>query len=181
MIRVALLGAECTGKTTLVARLARHFKTLWVPEYARFYWRKKNNLTLNDVIPIMKGQRKWEKRVCAKAERQGKDFVICDTIPLSSLAYSLYYYGVITPEARTFFTPDYDLYLVTDNAVPWVDDPARDKQVDRGRMHQAFLDRLAEYSLPYSLIQGSWDERFAMAAREIEQMTFALSCQRRTR
>lgn len=174
MIRVALLGAECTGKTTLVARLAKHFNTLWVPEYARFYWRKKNDLTVDDVVPIMKGQGIWEGRVCAKAERLGKKLVICDTIPLSSLAYSQYYYGVIRPEARTHFTPDYDLYLVTDIAVPWVEDPARDKEVDRERMHQSFLHRLEEYSVPYSLIQGSWQERFLRATEAIERAMYGI-------
>lgn len=168
-MRVALLGAECTGKTTLAVRLARHFHTLWVPEYARFYWGRKNDLTVDDVVPIMQGQRVWEGRVCAKAKRQGKTLIICDTIPLSSLAYSDYYYGVISPEARELFTADYDLYLVTDIAVPWVEDPARDKRIDRERMHQSFMDRLQEYGVAYSLIQGSWEERFLRAAEEIRK------------
>lgn len=170
MIRVALLGAECTGKTTLVTRLARHYQTLWVPEFSRFYWGKKHNLTVDDVVPIMQGQRAWEERVCAKAERLGKALVICDTIPLSSLAYSQYYYGVIRPEARRLFRPDYDLYLVTDIAVPWVEDPARDRQVDRERMHQSFLDRLEEYKVPFSLIEGYWEERFLGAVEKIEEI-----------
>ena len=35
--RVALLGSESTGKTTLARRLAERFATVWVPEYARSY------------------------------------------------------------------------------------------------------------------------------------------------
>src|SRR5438105_15460655 len=35
--RVAIVGAESTGKTTLAEELARHFDTVWVPEYGREY------------------------------------------------------------------------------------------------------------------------------------------------
>ncbi|MFS2019786.1 AAA family ATPase, partial [Massilia sp. CT11-108] len=33
--RVALLGAESTGKSTLAQALAARYGTLWVPEYLR--------------------------------------------------------------------------------------------------------------------------------------------------
>ena len=33
--RVALLGGESSGKTTLAAALAMHYRTLWVAEYLR--------------------------------------------------------------------------------------------------------------------------------------------------
>ena len=35
--RVCILGAESTGKTTLAAALAEHYRTLWVPEYGAPY------------------------------------------------------------------------------------------------------------------------------------------------
>ena len=35
--RVAIVGAESTGKTTLAQQLAEHFGTVWVPEYGREY------------------------------------------------------------------------------------------------------------------------------------------------
>ena len=36
--KVVLYGPESTGKTTLSIELAKHFKTNWVPEYAREYF-----------------------------------------------------------------------------------------------------------------------------------------------
>jgi nicotinamide riboside kinase len=33
--RVAILGAESSGKSTLAAALADHYGTVWVPEYLR--------------------------------------------------------------------------------------------------------------------------------------------------
>ncbi len=40
-IRVALFGPESTGKTTLAKALATHYKTEWVPEFAREYLQQK--------------------------------------------------------------------------------------------------------------------------------------------
>ncbi|MBN1337957.1 MAG: ATP-binding protein, partial [Bacteroidales bacterium] len=38
MIRkIAVTGPESTGKSDISAKLARHFNTVWVPEYARNY------------------------------------------------------------------------------------------------------------------------------------------------
>ena len=37
MIRLVVTGSECTGKTTLAARLAERYRTAWVPEFARAY------------------------------------------------------------------------------------------------------------------------------------------------
>ena len=34
---ICLLGAECTGKTTLTQALAAHYGALWVPEYLRVF------------------------------------------------------------------------------------------------------------------------------------------------
>lgn len=38
--RIVIYGPESTGKTTLANDLANHYKTEWVPEYAREYLQK---------------------------------------------------------------------------------------------------------------------------------------------
>ncbi len=43
IIKVVLFGPESTGKTTLSKQLARHYNTVWTPEYAREYLQKKWN------------------------------------------------------------------------------------------------------------------------------------------
>ena len=35
VLRVAIVGSASSGKTTLAARLAQHYRTIWVPEYLR--------------------------------------------------------------------------------------------------------------------------------------------------
>ena len=36
-VKIVLFGPESTGKTTLSQQLARHYHSVWVPEYAREY------------------------------------------------------------------------------------------------------------------------------------------------
>ena len=51
LIRIAVIGPESSGKSSLCEELARHYQTIWIPEYAREYL---NNLqrkyTIDDVI-----------------------------------------------------------------------------------------------------------------------------------
>jgi NadR type nicotinamide-nucleotide adenylyltransferase len=54
--RVALVGAESTGKTTLAQALAAHFGTVWVPEFARAYLLARGGVTEQDMHVIAQGQ-----------------------------------------------------------------------------------------------------------------------------
>ena len=57
MIKVAILGPESTGKSSLAKSLAEHFNTDWVPEYAREYVENlAGTYTYEDVCTIAKKQ-----------------------------------------------------------------------------------------------------------------------------
>ena len=64
MIRkVAIIGPESTGKSTLCTQLAAHYQTLWVPEYAREYLETKGtSYTYDTLLEIAKGQVSSEER-----------------------------------------------------------------------------------------------------------------------
>lgn len=47
------VGAESTGKSTLVEHLAREYGTMFVPEIGRFVWEEKNGvLDVGDYVDI---------------------------------------------------------------------------------------------------------------------------------
>ena len=58
IIKIAVIGAESTGKSELCAALAKHYNTVWVPEYAREYFNHSDiyNYTLKDLELIAKKQ-----------------------------------------------------------------------------------------------------------------------------
>src|SRR5438552_3282750 len=74
--KVAVIGPECTGKTDLSKFLASHFKTDWVPEYARAYLDKLNRpYERSDLSKIAHGQLRLEDEWYHGANR----VLICDT------------------------------------------------------------------------------------------------------
>lgn len=155
-IRVCLTGPECTGKTTLAARLARELGVAWVPEFARAYAEAcGNQLCADDVEPIARGQ-------MANEDAEHGELAIHDTDLISTVVYARHYYGACPPwiedEARKRRA---DLYLLLDTDVAWQPDAARDTSGDaREDLFDAFRAALDEFETRWEIVSGDWDERW---------------------
>ena len=98
LYRVCLIGPECTGKTTIAARLAERYAAPWVPEYAREYaQRVARPLTADDADPIARGQLALEDRSTEEACRTGARLLILDTDLVSTYVYARHYYSAAPP------------------------------------------------------------------------------------
>ena len=156
--RLCLTGPECTGKSTLAARLARELGTVVVPEFAREYAETHGHaLTAADVEPIARGQLELIERAPAHA--------ILDTDLISTVVYARHYYGScpswIEDEARRRRA---DLYLLLDTDVAWQPDPARDTGGDaREDLFDAFRAALDELETKWEIVSGDWEERYSLA------------------
>lgn len=166
--RVCLFGPESTGKTTLARRLADHFETVWVPEYARTLIELTDGeVDHDDMLRIARGQCASEDALAEQANR----LLFCDTDPLLTTIWSDVLFGDCADSIlRRAERRSYDLYLLLDADVPWVDDVARftpDQRADFfGRCREA-LDHRAR---PYRIIRGGWEERFGRAVEAVEQL-----------
>ena len=156
--KVVLYGPESTGKTTLSIELAKHFKTNWVPEYAREYlqtiWdNEKRICEPKDILPIAIGQMKLENELAIKS----KPLLICDTNLFETMVYSKYYYGGnCDPLLEKYALKNkYDLYLLTDIDIPWEKDDLRDKPNEREESFEIFKNELIKKSLPFEVINGT--------------------------
>jgi nicotinamide riboside kinase len=68
--KIAVVGPESTGKSTMSAFLAEHYNTVWVPEYARGYCEKLTEPpTWQDEINMFYGQLALEAEM-AKPRRK---------------------------------------------------------------------------------------------------------------
>lgn len=171
--RVVVTGSESTGKTTLAERLAAHYGTVWVPEYARAYLDGKGKpLDTSDVEPIARGQIAAEDAGARAANR----VVILDTDLVSTTVYAEHYYveyqAWILSAARERIS---ELYLLCGIDVPWVPDPQRDRSHLREKMHALFRGRLAELGANVVDITGSWDDRWRRAVVAVDAMLSARS------
>ena len=74
--KVAVIGPECTGKSELSKFLAEHFKTEYVPEYARAYIdRLVHPYVEADLLKIAHGQLRLEDENLIDSNQ----FMVCDT------------------------------------------------------------------------------------------------------
>ncbi|MCM4160498.1 ATP-binding protein [Antarcticibacterium flavum] len=172
-MKAVLFGPESTGKTTLAARLAKHFNTTWVEEYMRIYlqkkWDKYNRLCRpGDLLPIAEGQMHRENELAKDANK----ILFCDTDLLEIVVYSeAYYNGYCNPVLLKHALNNwYDIYFLTNIDTPWVPDDLRDKPHDREGMFKRFKSTLQLYKRPYITLTGSEDERFEKAVSAINEL-----------
>lgn len=173
IIKVVLFGPESTGKTTLSEQLARHYNTVWVPEYAREYLQYKWNnqrktCEAHDLLPIAVGQMKLENELAQKAT----DVLICDTDLLETKVYSeAYYLGYTDPILEKYALENrYDLYFLTYIDVPWEKDDLRDKPNEREQMFLYFKETLERYNRNFVILRGDKKTRLATAVKYINQL-----------
>lgn len=173
VIKIVLFGPESTGKTTLCQQLARHYNTVWVPEYARDYLQNKwNNERITcepkDLLPIARGQIRLENELTKKASR----VLFCDTDLLETKVYSeAYYLGHCDPVLERYALKNwYQLYLLTYIDVPWELDDLRDKPNERETMFQYFKETLEKYNRNFIILKGTKKKRVQKAIAHIDKL-----------
>jgi NadR type nicotinamide-nucleotide adenylyltransferase len=173
LIKIVLFGPESTGKTTLSRHLARHYNTVWAPEFARDYLQKKWNnerktCEANDLIPIAIGQMKLENKLAKKADK----ILICDTDLLETKVYSEEYYGGFVDKKLDKAAKEntYELYLLTYIDTPWEEDDLRDRPEQRLEMFNAFESALKKHNRPYLLLKGDKKTRLKKAIKAIDKI-----------
>lgn len=160
--RIAILGAESTGKSTLADALARRYGTLWVPEYLREFVDVQGRVPHEDDQPgIARTQLAREDAMAARPAARG--FLFCDTTPLMTAVYSRIYWGRVPPALLALEAAHgYALTLVAAPDLPWVPDGLmRDSDEVRQRVHAQLVAVLAARGIPYVLVEGELEERVA--------------------
>ena len=175
IIKIALFGPESTGKTTLAKQLAKHYKTNWVPEFARDYlqekWDSKKEICdIDDMLPIAIGQTKLENEGTQKANT----FLFCDTNLLVTKVFSEVYYNFCDPELdRAARKHKYDLFFLTDIDVPWEKDDLRDKAEGRESVFAVFKQSLIDNKKPFITLTGDQNSRINKATAIINDLVIA--------
>ena len=164
VLRIAVLGAESSGKSTLCEVLARQHDTAWVPEYLREFVDTHGRVPCeSDQFGIARTQREREDAAAARANR----LLFCDTTPLMTALYSRVYWGRVDAQlAALAATHDYALTLVTAPDVPWIADGLmRESEAVRERVYGMVVDELDARGVPFVLVRGDLPQR----VRQVEQ------------
>lgn len=189
-LRVALIGAESTGTTTLTRDLCAALRdrggawarTAWVPEYGREY-------SMN-LLAVARARRpdatpydlEWHEADFTHiaeeqthrenvAARDGGPVLLCDTDALATCVWHERYRGhrSASVEAIAAAMPARALYLLTDHhGVAFEDDGLRDGEHLREWMNERFAQVLDAGAVPWRLVSGSREERLAAALRHVD-------------
>ncbi len=166
-LRIAIVGAESTGKTSLAAALAPRLAdetglaVAWVPELLR-EWCEREGRTprIDEQAGIMQAQ---HARIEAAAAANA--IVVCDTTALMTAVYSRLVFGDASLEARAAdLHRTMGLTLLTALDLPWVPDGLqRDGPHVREPVDTLLRGLLAGHRLPFSLVSGEGARRIESA------------------
>lgn len=170
--KVAIIGPECTGKSDLSQYLSEHFKTEWVPEYARAYI---DNLVRpynqDDLLTIAHGQIRLEDEYT----RDAKTVLFCDTNLYVIKVWSEFKYGNCNPEILKYIASrKYDLYLLTYIDLPWEEDPLREHPHEREKLYGIYLNELKKQTVQFTEIKGERKQRRQTAVEAVEKILTAV-------
>jgi len=165
--KIAVVGPESTGKSTMSAYLANHYQTVWVPEFAREYCEKLTEPpTWQDEVNMFYGQLALEAEIAPKANK----LLICDTTFITVKIWSDYTFGRSPQEVLDELpVHPYDLYLLLDVDLPWQEDPLRDFPHLREHFMQVWHEELQALSANYVVISGEGEKRYEAATRAIDE------------
>lgn len=172
--RVCVVGAESTGTTTLAQALAAHYDTTWVAEYGREYTLRKQvrgeqTWTSDEFVHIAGEQAAREERAAGEANR----VLICDTNAFATALWHRRYAGADDERVRRAASSvRCDLYLLTGDEIPFVQDGLRDGEHIRHEMHRWFAEALRHQPAPWRLVRGSFQERLAAAVAAIDPLLY---------
>lgn len=175
VVRVVLVGAESTGKTTLARQLADHYQTAWVPEYGRPYWEgllpsATAAYTTDDFVHIAETQQRMEAMLARHANR----VLICDTDAFTTwLWHELYMRSADGSAVRALADRDRErhaLHILAGDEIPWNDDGTRDRPDERHWFQGRIREELRASGRPFVEVAGSAEERLVRAIAAIDRL-----------
>ena len=171
--RVVVLGAESTGTTTLARDIAEHFQTLWVPEFGREWSEiRPGGFTARwhsgEFDLVAREQARTEDEA---ARRVPLPLLICDTDVLATSIWHERYVGSrsLSVEAMAKQRQP-ELYILTGDEIPFVQDGLRDGEHLRRWMTGRFREVLAGQSVPWVEVTGSREQRLALASAAVGEL-----------
>ncbi|AMC34069.1 AAA family ATPase [Janthinobacterium sp. B9-8] len=165
-MKIAIVGPESCGKSTLAQDLSAALNAPWVAEYVREYFAQKgtNDYQLSDIIAIAQGQ------LAAEAAHNAP-LLICDTTALVCKIWAQVRYGHCPDALTALYHPqDYALHLLTRPDLPWEPDPLRENPNDRDYLFDLYEADLKASGANYVVVAGARKRRLAIAMEEVLEL-----------
>lgn len=192
--KIVAIGPESTGKSFLCGQLAKHYNTLWCPEYARTYLTENGkDYTYDDLLLIAIGQLAMEDAMTEEIRNMKSEirnhtsyirnekhspflihhspFLFVDTDMYVMKVWCEYVFD----KCHQFILDSigekkYDLYLLCNIDLPWEPDELREypDEAPRKELYNIYKNILLNQQTPWIEISGNYEERLQKAIEGIE-------------
>jgi NadR type nicotinamide-nucleotide adenylyltransferase len=165
MKRIAITGPESTGKSHLAELLALHFKSEWVPEFAREYLQLHGpSYSRENVETIALEQLKREQKAVSAAP----GFVFYDTDLLVCLIWMEHVFGS-APEwlRKEVDASNFDHTFLMNIDLRWQPDPLREHPHQRDYLFSKYQQELTRMGRSYTIISGIGEMRKSKAIEKL--------------
>ena len=168
--KVALVGTESCGKTTLAKKLSKFYNTNWVHEVGRDYCDKyKNQLT-----PAMFNLIGMEHFLlqAKKSEESNKLLFVDSESVITQYYLDMYFKNKFQLLEEIVKIQDYDLVLYLEPDVKWVDDGLRFAGEDNIRKlnNEKLKQMYKERGINFVPISGDYSQRFDRARKLVDNL-----------
>jgi NadR type nicotinamide-nucleotide adenylyltransferase len=187
IIKVVVIGPESTGKSMLCEKLAAHYNTIWVEEYARGFLLKNGNAyTQHDLLTIAKGQIKNEEKAIQLLSESGSSspfgglrgltnnkllFIDTDMYVMkvwSEFVFNACDHFILNQIAER----KYDCYLLCEPDIDWVKDELREYPdlETRSKLFHHYKDLMVHQHCNWVSINGNYESRLNKAISHIDSL-----------
>jgi len=164
---ICVFGPESTGKSTLASRLAKYFQGTLVSEYARIWLEMQNSELKQEHFPIIAHGQLASTLALQKPDNA---VIVSDTDCLTNCIWHEVLYGFCPSELRHLAEQQhFDLTLLCDVDVPWVEDKVRYLPNERQRFFRRCQKALEKAGRKYEIIRGNWNERWIQAVYAVSE------------
>jgi nicotinamide riboside kinase len=175
-LRIAIVGAESTGKSELVQALARRLpddfglRCTCVGEYLREWCDQRGRTPRADEQLAI--AREQQRRIEAAAAQPDIDVVLCDTTPIMIAVYSELLFDDLSFDAfAAECQRSVDATLLTALDLPWIADGLqRDGPHVRAPVDALVRSRLVRWGVDFSLVLGTGDARAENAMQALRPL-----------
>jgi len=150
--KIAIIGPESSGKSTLTQQLAAHFNEPFVPEYGRLYLEQNGPAYSFDDLKIIA-----DKMLTIEAEKReaAHRFLFCDTdLIMIKVWYQVKYNTVPKKLIDQIAANPYSFYFICYPDLPWEADPLRENPNRRRELFDRYLKEVTKLGTQYKIIKG---------------------------
>jgi nicotinamide riboside kinase len=193
MVKIAIVGPESSGKTSLAEALMRHYNGGYVSEVAREYLEDLGRpYEEHDLLAIARSLQELHAGTADMAPEQEaiitgrslrgpgpfRTLVFYDTDTLNMRIWSQEKYGRVHPEIDAMVRETgYTWRLLCRPDIPWKPDPLRENPHDRDRLFAIWERELQALGFPFTIIEGTEEQRMRLATNIVDVLLQAQSMQ----